>query len=204
MKNIVAIVGLLVAVGFVAAQNPPARNDLNFQQSPAKPTPDWVKIVDHGQYDPRLKGYFAPEGIKIEIVAEAPDVINPVGMTFDADGTLYVLEWVEDPKAANSAKAHDRVHLQGRHETQGPHHAQADQGPRQDARLQRQEGRLRLGQGRPRRRTAVQHPPPRRLDVPQRPGDRAPLQAASQTARGARRKSSPRASAASTTIRSPA
>ena len=46
-----------LAVGFVAAQNQPAKSDLNFQQSPAKPTPDWVKIVDHGQYDPRLKGW---------------------------------------------------------------------------------------------------------------------------------------------------
>src|SRR4051812_40615529 len=69
--------------------------DLQFQQSPAKPEPDWVKIVDHGSYDPRLKGYFAPEGLKIEIIADAPHVINPVGMNFDVDGTLYVLEWVE-------------------------------------------------------------------------------------------------------------
>ena len=35
------------------------------------------------------------EGIKIEIVADAPDIINPVGMTFDVDGNLYVMEWVE-------------------------------------------------------------------------------------------------------------
>jgi len=79
----------------VSAQGRP---DLNFQQSPAKPEPDWVKLVDHGQYDARLKGYVAPEGLKIDIVADAPDVINPVGMTFGPDGTLYVLEWVEDAK----------------------------------------------------------------------------------------------------------
>jgi len=60
--------------------------------------PQGITIVDHGKYDPRLKGYFAPDGIQIDIVAEAPNVINPVGMTFDADGNLYVLEWVEDPK----------------------------------------------------------------------------------------------------------
>src|SRR5262249_42010099 len=43
---------------------------------------------------PRLKGYVTPEGLKVEIVAEEPTVINPVGMTFGLDGTLYVLEWV--------------------------------------------------------------------------------------------------------------
>ena len=85
---------LLILTNFASAQ-PPAKLDLNFQQSLAKPTPDWVKIVDHGQFDPRLKGYFAPEGIKIDIVADAPDIINPVGMTFDDAGNLYILEWVE-------------------------------------------------------------------------------------------------------------
>jgi quinoprotein glucose dehydrogenase len=95
---------LLLLPCFVSAQSQPAKFDLNFQQSPAKPEPDWVKIVDHGQYDPRLKGYFAPEGIQIDIVADFPDVINPVGMTFDADGNLYVLEWVE-AKDLGSPKA---------------------------------------------------------------------------------------------------
>src|SRR6266849_722287 len=94
MKTIVISV-LLVFVALISAHAQPAKQDLNFQQSSAKPKPDWVKIVDHGQYDPRLKGYFAPEGIKIDIVADAPDIINPVGMTFDLDGNLYVLEWVE-------------------------------------------------------------------------------------------------------------
>lgn len=89
---------MLIMPCLVFAQGQPARPDLNFQQAPLKPTPDWVKLVDHGQFDPRLKGCFAPDGLKIEIVADAPDVINPVGMTFDADGNLYVLEWVEDPK----------------------------------------------------------------------------------------------------------
>src|SRR5437868_690118 len=89
------VVGLFVLLlGWVSAQGQ-SKIDLNFQQSPSKPQPDWLKIVDHGQFDPRLKGYFAPEGLKIDIVADAPDIINPVGMTFDSDGTMYVLEWVE-------------------------------------------------------------------------------------------------------------
>lgn len=94
MKHLLAAAVFFLLIGVVPAQAPP-KLDLNFQQSPAKPEPEWLKIVDHGQYDPRFKGYFAPEGLKIEIVADAPEVINPVGMTFDAAGNLYVLEWVE-------------------------------------------------------------------------------------------------------------
>jgi putative membrane-bound dehydrogenase-like protein len=62
-------------------------------QTPSPPKPAWLKIIDQGGNDPRLKGYFTPEGIKLEIVAEEPLVLNPVGMTFADDGTPFVLEW---------------------------------------------------------------------------------------------------------------
>jgi hypothetical protein len=55
-------------------------------------------MIDQGERDARLKGYFTPEGVKVEIVAEAPVVVNPVALTFAADGTLYVMEWI--PAAA--------------------------------------------------------------------------------------------------------
>jgi glucose/arabinose dehydrogenase len=63
--------------------------------SRSKANPD--KLVDQGKYDSRLKGYFAPQGIKLEIVADHPVVTNPVGMAFADDGTLYVLEWKAIP-----------------------------------------------------------------------------------------------------------
>ena len=66
-------------------------------QSPPKPEPFPVKHVDQEQFDPRLKGTFLPEGFKAEIVVDAPDAINPVGMTFDPAGNLYVMEWLPDP-----------------------------------------------------------------------------------------------------------
>jgi putative membrane-bound dehydrogenase-like protein len=80
---------LLPACAFAA----PPQFDIKQPQSPTLPAPKWLKLIDHGQFDPRLKGYIAPEGLKIEIVAEEPAVVNPVGMTFDTDGTLLVLEW---------------------------------------------------------------------------------------------------------------
>lgn len=86
------VVGTL-AQGLAAAQ--PV--DVSQPQSPTRPAPRWLKIIDQGQNDPRLKGYFTPEGLKVDIVAEFPVVTNPVGMTFGPDGSLYVLEWRPDP-----------------------------------------------------------------------------------------------------------
>jgi putative membrane-bound dehydrogenase-like protein len=71
--------------------------DIQQPQFPPKPAPEWLKMIDQGRFDPRLKGYLTPQGFKLEIVAEQPVVINPVGMTFGTDGTLYVLEWLPSP-----------------------------------------------------------------------------------------------------------
>ena len=67
------------------------------QPTPPKPEPFPVRMVDQGKFDPALKGYFLPEGFKLEIVINEPDTINPVGMTFAPDGTLFVMEWRPDP-----------------------------------------------------------------------------------------------------------
>ncbi len=90
--------GALLLLFLASALRLPAQGqeklDLNFQQSPPRPAPDGLRLIDYGTIDPRLKGYLVPEGFKVEIVAEAPTVVNPVGMTFGPDGALYVLEWV--------------------------------------------------------------------------------------------------------------
>ncbi|MCE9562417.1 MAG: HEAT repeat domain-containing protein [Planctomycetes bacterium] len=66
-------------------------------QSPTKPEPFPIKMVDQGEFNPALKGYFLPEGFRAEVVISDPDTINPVGMTFGPDGTLYIMEWRPDP-----------------------------------------------------------------------------------------------------------
>jgi putative membrane-bound dehydrogenase-like protein len=75
----------------------PLGEDFAQPQSPPRPAPFPVRLVDQGQWDPQLKGYYLPEGFRLEIVISEPDVINPVGMTFAPDGTLFVLEWRPDP-----------------------------------------------------------------------------------------------------------
>jgi quinoprotein glucose dehydrogenase len=54
--------------------------------------PAGLGMIDQGQHDARLKGYFASQGIKVEIVAAEPAVQGPIALTFDAEGMLYVLE----------------------------------------------------------------------------------------------------------------
>jgi putative membrane-bound dehydrogenase-like protein len=88
---------LLSCLALFVQADEPDKFDFTQPQSPPQPAPKWLKIIDQGDNDPRLKGYFTPEGLKVEIVAEAPVVVNPVGMTFAHDGTPYVLEWRPSP-----------------------------------------------------------------------------------------------------------
>ena len=69
-------------------------------QSATLPAPSWVEMVDLGTENKALAGIRMPKGWKVDIVADAPTVINPVGMTFDDDGTLFVLEWPQAEKQA--------------------------------------------------------------------------------------------------------
>jgi len=84
-------VSLFLSVLF--ASNSLAADDLNQPQSPPRPRPEGMTFIDQGTRDPRLKGYRTPDGFQLEIVATEPTIINPVGMTFGPDGTLFVLEW---------------------------------------------------------------------------------------------------------------
>lgn len=80
----------IAAAGFAVISSQSIRGE-----SP-KPSPQGMTFVDQGKHDPRLKGYKTPDGFKLEIVCEEPTVINPVGMTFGPDGTLFVLEWIPE------------------------------------------------------------------------------------------------------------
>ena len=89
---------LLFGVKVTYGQQPPEPpSEFSQPQSPTRPAPFPVSLVDQGKTDPRLSGLLAPEGFRVEIVADAPTVINPVAMTFAPDGTLFVAEWRPDP-----------------------------------------------------------------------------------------------------------
>jgi quinoprotein glucose dehydrogenase len=90
----------LFCLGFPLKGKAPPRQGDDFQQPQfaARPAPKGLNLVDLGKSDPRLKGFTAPEGVKVEIVAEAPAVINPVAMTFGEDGTPLVIEWLPSPE----------------------------------------------------------------------------------------------------------
>jgi quinoprotein glucose dehydrogenase len=80
---------LLAAVLLSAAASCPARAE---KPDAAPPAPAWLKLADQGTLNPALKGYVLPEGVKVEVVAEAPVVANPVALAFADDGTPYVIE----------------------------------------------------------------------------------------------------------------
>lgn len=85
---------MAVAAPLLAQKEQPF--DFNQAESPRLPAPAWVKVIDQGDRDAKLKGYRTPEGVQLAIAADHPLVANPVGMTFGDDGSLYVIEWTPD------------------------------------------------------------------------------------------------------------
>ena len=71
----------------------PEQPDYFKPESPALPAPKGLTDTDQGGHDKRLKGYRTPAGFTVEIVAESPAVVNPVGLAFADDGAPHVIEW---------------------------------------------------------------------------------------------------------------
>lgn len=92
MKAYLVSGGLFVLLGLVPCLVADDQIDFTRPETPPKPAPKGLHFIDQGEHDPRLKSFKTPEGFKVEIVAEAPVVVNPVAMTFATDGTPYVLE----------------------------------------------------------------------------------------------------------------
>src|SRR5262245_46109114 len=76
---------LVMAASLARAQQPDSGQPL--------PTPVWVQTFDQGEVDAKLKGFRTPRGVKLEIVAGQPTVVNPRQFAFADDGTLYFLQW---------------------------------------------------------------------------------------------------------------
>jgi putative heme-binding domain-containing protein len=83
--------------------------------SPA--TPKAPEVIPHGQdqlpgppLSPQqaIKKMTVPEGFSVELVASEPDIVNPVAMTFDERGRIWITESLEYPRA-QAGPGRDRI-----------------------------------------------------------------------------------------------
>ncbi len=97
-----AIVMLVMAAGLGSATERLARSTASAQEqaSPAAPIP-------HGQDQPpnpprtpleAVRAMTVPPGFQVEVVAAEPDIVNPVAMTFDERGKIWITESLEYPR----------------------------------------------------------------------------------------------------------
>ena len=132
-----------------------------------------------GEVRPALKGYFLPEGFKLEIVIDDPDTINPVGMTF-APGRHAVRHGVaaRPRHAATSGSRSRRRSATGRHDPAGRDDEEVHHRPGEAVQVQPRDREVRRAA-----RSIIAeelpstHPLPRRLALRHRPRHRAALAA---------------------------
>ena len=110
MKLRLAILVAILASAFafidISAQNKPAAGGKK-------------EVIPHAQTKPpgpalspqeALKKMEVPPGFHVELVAAEPDIVNPVSMTFDERGRIWITESIEYPKRA-AGPGKDRVKL---------------------------------------------------------------------------------------------
>jgi putative membrane-bound dehydrogenase-like protein len=102
------LVALAIAIG-VASPLPRA-----FGQ---RPSPAAAQPIPHGQDaapnaprspDEAVKAMSVPPGFTVEVVAAEPDIVNPVAMTFDERGRVWITESLEYPRRS-AGPGRDRV-----------------------------------------------------------------------------------------------
>ncbi len=103
---------LLLAVPFLLALLP-AGTPMTHGQGVKK------EVIPHGQSQPpgpplssaeAIKKMQVPEGFSVELVAAEPDLVNPVAMTFDERGRIWVTESVEYPRHS-AGPGKDRIKI---------------------------------------------------------------------------------------------
>src|SRR5260221_14350433 len=66
-----------------------------------------AEVVPHAQDKPpgpalspaeAMRKMTLPEGFSVELVASEPDIVNPVAMTFDERGRIWITESIEYPR----------------------------------------------------------------------------------------------------------
>src|SRR2546423_9832200 len=55
-----------------------------------------------------LQKMTVPDGFRVELVAAEPDIVNPVAMTFDERGRIWITESIEYPRGS-AGPGKDRI-----------------------------------------------------------------------------------------------
>jgi putative heme-binding domain-containing protein len=85
------------------------------QQPQGAPKP--AQVIPHGQSQmpgpplspaEAIKKMVVPEGFEVELVAAEPHIVNPVAMTFDERGRIWITESLEYPRAS-AGPGRDRI-----------------------------------------------------------------------------------------------
>ncbi|MFO0959844.1 MAG: PVC-type heme-binding CxxCH protein [Isosphaeraceae bacterium] len=80
---------------------------------------DEPRAIPHNQSEPpgpalspeeAVRKMTVPEGFTVEVVAAEPDIVNPVAMTFDQKGRIWITESLEYPRRA-PGPGRDRVKI---------------------------------------------------------------------------------------------
>jgi putative heme-binding domain-containing protein len=88
--------------------------------NPGRPDPaQKTEVIPHGQDRPpnpplspqeAIKKMVVPPGFHVELVAAEPDIINPVAMTFDEKGRIWITESIEYPRHS-AGPGKDRIKI---------------------------------------------------------------------------------------------
>ncbi len=94
-RFLLLVAGLVLLANTLAAQEKPPHN----QDKPPGPALSPQEAIQ------KMK---VPEGFSVELVASEPDMVNPIGMTFDERGRIWITESLEYPRS-EPGKGRDRV-----------------------------------------------------------------------------------------------
>lgn len=92
---VAVLAGLLITASTLIAQEKPPHN----QDKPPGPALTPQEAIQ------KMK---VPDGFTVEVVASEPDIVNPIGMTFDERGRIWITESLEYPRS-QPGQGRDRV-----------------------------------------------------------------------------------------------
>jgi putative membrane-bound dehydrogenase-like protein len=100
---------LLMLVGILAAALAAARSDLSALQK-KDPVPHGQDKMPGPALTPQeaVQKMTVPAGFTVELVAAEPDIVNPVAMTFDQRGRIWMTESIEYPRS-DAGPGKDRI-----------------------------------------------------------------------------------------------